>query len=243
LSTQFPPDDPLFVSWEYASEERLVTRNETYRRVITGPSAEDVALEAVREAAPATVVEVGCGTGEFAARIRDELGAEVVASDVSPRMVTLTKERGIEAVVADVEQLPFDDGSFDCAVANWVLYHARDPRAAASELARVLRPGGRLVAATMGVGHMAELWTALGDRSTDGLSFWSENGGAVLGEAFTSVECRDAGGVLEFPTRASIREFVAATSNRAHLADGVSDLPEPFRTRSSFVVFVADAAT
>jgi hypothetical protein len=39
VSTQFPPDDPLFVSWEYASEERLVTRNETYRRFITGPSA------------------------------------------------------------------------------------------------------------------------------------------------------------------------------------------------------------
>jgi len=242
LSTQFPPDDPLFVSWEYASEERLVTRNETYRRFITGPSAEDIAFEAVREGAPAKVVEVGCGTGEFAARIREELGAEVVASDVSPRMVTLTRERGIDAVVADVEQLPFDDGSSDCAVANWVLYHARDPRAAASELARIIRPGGRLVAATMGVGHMDELWTALGDRSTEGLSFWSENGAAVLADAFASVECRDAAGVLEFPTRASVREFVAATSNRAHLADGVSDLPEPFRTRSSFVVFVAHTA-
>ena len=243
MSTQFPPDDPLFVSWEYASEERLVTRNETYRRFITGPGAEDIAFDAVREAAPARVVEVGCGTGEFAARIRDELGAAVVASDVSPRMVTLTKERGIEAVVGDVEQLPFDDRSFDCAVANWVLYHARDPRTAASELARVLRPGGRLVAATMGVGHMNELWTALGDRSTDGLSFWSENGAAVLTEAFASVECRDAAGVLEFPTRASVREFVAATSNRAHLANGVTDLPEPFRTRSSFVVFVAHTAS
>jgi SAM-dependent methyltransferase len=243
LTTQFPPDDPLFVSWEYASEERLVTRNETYRRFITGAAAEDVAFDAVVEVAPARVVEVGCGTGEFAQRIRDDLGAAVVASDVSPRMVTLTRERGIETVVADVEQLPFDDGSFDCAVANWVLYHARDPRAAASELARVLRPGGRLVAATMGVGHMDELWTALGDRSTDGLSFWSENGAAVLAEAFASVECRDAAGVLEFPTRESVREFVAATSNRAHLANGVAHLPEPFRTRSSFVVFVAHTAT
>ena len=242
MTAQFPPDDPLFVSWEYASEERLVTRNETYRRFIAGTGAEDVALAAVREVTPARVVEVGCGTGEFAARMRDELDADVVASDVSPRMVTLTKERGIEAVVADVEGLPFEDRSFDCAVANWVLYHARDPRAGASELARVLRPGGRLVAATMGVDHMDELWTALGDRSTDGLSFWSENGADVLADAFASVERRDAGGLLEFPTRASVREFVAATSNRAHLADGVSDLPEPFRTRSSFVVFVAHTA-
>jgi SAM-dependent methyltransferase len=240
--TQFPPDDPLFVSWEYASEERLVTRNQAYRRFITGPSAEDVAFEAVREVAPARVLEVGCGTGEFAARVRDELGAAVCASDVSPRMVTLTAERGIDAVVADVESLPFDDGAFDCAVANWVLYHAGEPANAAAELARVLRPGGRLVAATMGVGHMEELWTALGDRSTGGLSFWSENGEAVLAEAFARVECRNAAGTLEFPTRASVREFVAATSNRAHLADGVGALPEPFRTRSSFVVFVAETA-
>jgi hypothetical protein len=89
---------------------------------------------------------------------------------------------------------------------------------------------------------MAELWAALGDRSTDGLSFWSENGEDVLSDAFARVECRDAGGPLEFPTLEDVREFVAATSNRAHLADAVGSLPEPFVTRCSFVVFVAETA-
>ncbi|HSC90896.1 MAG TPA: class I SAM-dependent methyltransferase [Gaiellaceae bacterium] len=243
MTTQFPADDPLWVSWEYASEERLATRNDVYRRYGTEPTAEDAAFAAVREAAPARVLDAGCGTGEFAERIRRQLGAEVVACDTSARMVTLAAERGLEAVVADVASLPFADGSFDCAVANWVLYHVAEPRLAALELARVLRPGGRLVAATMGVGHMAELWDALGDRSTEGLSFWSENGEEVLRGAFDRVERRDAGGRLVFPTRTSIREFVAATSNRAHLADEVAALPEPFATRVAFVVFVAARAT
>ncbi len=56
------------------------------------------------------------------------------------------------------------------------------------------------------------------------------------------VECRDASGTMEFPTRQAVREFVAATSNRAHLAGGVERLPEPFTTRIAFVVYVAETA-
>jgi SAM-dependent methyltransferase len=157
-------------------------------------------------------------------------------------MVTLTADRGIEAVACNIERLPFDDASFDLAVANWVLYHVADPRRAAAEIARVLRPGGRLVAATMGVGHMRELWDELGDRSTEGLTFWSENGEDVLRSAFAHVECRGASGTMEFPTRQSVREFVAATSNRAHLSGGVERLSEPFTTSVAFVVYVAETA-
>jgi hypothetical protein len=75
-------NDPELVRAEYATEEGLRAR----RSVYTGEVAAEVfdeALAAVAEARPSRVLEVGCRWGEFAARVRDELGAEVVAVDIS----------------------------------------------------------------------------------------------------------------------------------------------------------------
>jgi len=130
-------DSPLLVQWEYASEERLAVRNQTYRELAEGTHADEVVFEAVREVKPERLLEVGCGTGELAERIRDELGTDVCAIDVSPRMVELTIARGVEARVADVQELPFEDGSFDCVVAAWVLYHVPDVHRGLEEIQRV----------------------------------------------------------------------------------------------------------
>ncbi|HVM17112.1 MAG TPA: class I SAM-dependent methyltransferase [Gaiellaceae bacterium] len=237
------PDNPLVVQWEYASEERLATRNAAYRRLVHGVDAEQVAFDAVAEVRPQTVLEVGSGMGEFAERVADGVGADVTAVDISPRMVALTAERGVRASVSDVQALSFDDGSFDCAVANWVLYHAPDVERAIGELWRVLRPGGRLVAATLGVDHGRELWDLVGGAPTSGLSFSSENGEALLRRRFDRVERRDAEGVFVFPDAGSMREYIAATSDRAHLADNVpADVSFPFSARSAHAVFVAEKA-
>ncbi len=131
--------------------------------------------------------------GEMAVRIRDELGVEVVAQDISPRMVESTRAAGIAAEIGDVESLPYPDESFDCVVANWVLYHLPDLALGVREVARVLRPGGRLVAATLGDGNMRELWELIGGTATSGLSFSCANGASVLEPVFTRVE-RQAGG-------------------------------------------------
>ena len=236
----FRLDSPLLVQWEYASEERLRTRNEAYRRLVRGVNADDVAFEAVAEVSPGRVLEVGCGIGEFAERLAKELGAEVRAIDISARMVELTAARGIDARVADVQALPFEDAEFDVAIANWVLYHTQDVDLAIRELARVLRPGGRLVAATLGVDHTVELWNLVGGEPTRGLSFGSENGEERLRKAFSSVERRDAEGTLVFPDAQTLREYIAATITRAHLAENVPELEQPLETRSAHVVFVAD---
>ena len=159
-------DNPLVVQWEYASEERLAKRNKTYSELTEGVNPENVIVEAVRESSPRRFLDVGCGMGELAERVQRELGADVVAVDISPRMVELTRARGVDAQVADVQALPFEDGSFDCVAANWVLYHVPDLDLGVRELARVLRPGGRLVAATLGAANMQELWDLLGGEVT-----------------------------------------------------------------------------
>lgn len=236
----FRHDSPLFVQWEYASEERLKTRNEAYRRLIRGLNAEDVAFEAVAERSPERVLDVGCGTGEFAERVAEELGAAVCAVDMSARMVELTAARGIDARVADVQSLPFEDASFDCVVANWVLYHVPDVDGGVADVYRVLEPGGRFVAATVGRDHTVELWRLVGGEPTSGLSFGPDNGEGILRRAFPRVERRDAEGTLVFPDPKSMREYIAATIARAHLASNVPEFGAPFRTRSAHVVFVAE---
>src|SRR5918911_5555528 len=104
----------------------------------------------------------GLRPGELAARIQDELGADVVAVDISPRMVELARGRGVDARVGDAQELPFAPGEFDCAVAAWMLYHIPDPDRALAELARVLERGGRLVAVTNAPDHLRELRALLG---------------------------------------------------------------------------------
>jgi SAM-dependent methyltransferase len=232
-------DNPLVVQWEYASEERLAKRNQTYRDLTEGVNPDDAVFEAVREAAPKRFLDVGCGMGELAERVQKELGAEVVAVDISPRMVELTRARGIDVRLADVQSLPFGEGEFDCVAANWVLYHVPDVDRGLSELERVVRRGGRLVAATLGADNMQELWDLLGAEVPAGLSFDYENGEIALAPYFTQIERREANGTVVFPDRGSLVDFVAASTTRSHLADLVPELTEPFRTRSTHCVFVA----
>jgi ubiquinone/menaquinone biosynthesis C-methylase UbiE len=230
------------VRWEYASEERLAKRNAAYRTLVDGPNAEEIAFEAVAEVRPARVLEVGCGTGDFAVRVKAELAPELIAIDFSPRMVELTAARGVDARVGDVQALDFEDESFDCVVAGWVLYHVPALEQAILECRRVLRPGGTLVAATLGMDNLHDLWELLGDSSRDQLSFSRENGIEVLTPYFEHVELRDAQAVAVFPDSEAMRSVVAVTITHAHLADRVPPFSEPFRARYSHAVFVARKA-
>ena len=72
------------------------------------------------------MLEVGGGEGELAERIVQELDVELVGIDQSEAMVAEQRARGISARVGDVQELPFEDGEFDVAVAAWMLYHVPD---------------------------------------------------------------------------------------------------------------------
>ena len=231
--------DPAVVRAEYSSEDGLKARASVYQG-LAGPDARDTALAAVAEIRPRSVLEVGCGWGAFAARIRDELGASVVAVDISPRMVELARTRGIDAQQGDVCALPFQDGSFDCVVANWMLYHASDIDLAVSELARVLRPGGRLVAATNSSHHLEELWALVDrDKAAEVRHFFSEDGTSRLEPHFTSVKQRDVVSSIEFDAD-GVRGYVGSSIAHKHLVDNVPDFEEPLVATRRCTIFVAD---
>lgn len=235
-------DDPEVVRREYAGEERLLARRVVFRDYVEGPNAEDLAFEALRESGPGRVLEIGCGPGYFAERVRDELGAEVVALDVSPRMVELARGRGLEALVGDVQRLPFDRHTFDCGVANWVLHHVPDLDGGLTEIRRVLRPRGSLVAATFGERHLLDLYEWLGDPGISELGFSRENGAEPLRRHFEYVERRDADAVVVFPDREAVRAYLAALIRGRELAERLPHFTGSFRARSCQAIFIAETA-
>jgi 2-polyprenyl-3-methyl-5-hydroxy-6-metoxy-1,4-benzoquinol methylase len=115
-------------------------------------------LDPARDLRGRRVLEIGCGRGGFACWLasRGEDGpAEVVAADFAEAAVAkgeaFARSRGLERLtweVADIQAIAHPDASFDTVVSCETVEHVPDPRRAVGELARVLRPGGRLFLTT-----------------------------------------------------------------------------------------------
>lgn len=229
-----PLNDPAAVRDEYADESRFAVRAAAWDRS-TGPNAVTMCREAVAEVMPHRVLEVGPGRGETAEWIARETGAEVVAVDQSKRMVELTRARGIDARVGDVQALPFEDASFDCVVAAWMLYHVPDVERALAEIARVLRPGGRLVAVTNSSRHYQELRELMG--VTDAVPFRAEDADEILARHFDAVERRNAFGEVVWEPDEALA-YIRASAQV--FGDGpLPELDGPVRVTKAPVIFVA----
>lgn len=174
------------------------------------------------------VLDVGCGNGAYLTQLRIR-GHAVVGCDLSKGMLAAAAAAATpdtELVNADVARLPFVEAAFDIVLAPHMLYHVSNRQAAASEMRRVLRPGGRCVVVTNGKDHMRSLrslvesavqlatpgWKML-DPSTTAFSL--ENGAEQLRTAFQHVTCvpaSDAAPVVL--TDASVAaDYVASTED------------------------------
>ncbi|HEY7397382.1 MAG TPA: class I SAM-dependent methyltransferase [Gaiellaceae bacterium] len=230
-------DDPELVREQYATESNLYARVALWRD-LTGPDPKEVLWSAIAACRPRRVLEVGGGDGWLSARIRAELGCEVVLVDQSERMVELASARGLDARVGDVRDLPFADGAFDTAVAAWMLYHVDDVHQALGELARVLQPGGRLVANTNSERHCEEVFDLIGyPQSARQWTFNAENGHASLERHFAVVEREDVVAVATVRDRQTLVDY-----QRSMITD-TQPVPEnvalPLHVHSRGAVFTA----
>jgi ubiquinone/menaquinone biosynthesis C-methylase UbiE len=98
------------------------------------------------------VLDVGCGTGNYALALRGRTGCRVIGVDPSRRMLALARrndrERAIPFVQAMGERLPFADDTFDFVFSVDVIHHVGDRPAAFREAWRLLRPGGHICTVT-----------------------------------------------------------------------------------------------
>jgi SAM-dependent methyltransferase len=143
------------------------------------------------------VLDVGCGNGDYL-RALESKGVSVVGCDLSFGMVRAAGHPS--AICADVCCLPFAASMFNVVMAPHMLYHVEDRHTAITEIGRVLRSEGLLVAVTNGEGHIASVralveaavapsqpgWRML-DPATRAFSL--ESGAAQLEAAFSRVRC------------------------------------------------------
>ncbi len=121
------------------------------------------------------ILDVATGTGMVAAELLSRAQCSVVGVDQSAEMLSRARARfaaeppgRIELRQAQAEQLPFDDASFDGLSFTYLLRYVEDPAATMTELARVVRPGGRVASLEFGVPPWAparvawRLYTGLG---------------------------------------------------------------------------------
>ncbi|MEU7551924.1 methyltransferase domain-containing protein [Streptomyces sp. NPDC044571] len=96
------------------------------------------------------VLDAGCGTGRALAALRAAVGptGTVLGADLTAQMLSAAQQAGRGAdgalLLADVARLPLRDGVLDAVFAAGLIAHLPDPEANLGELARVVRPGGRL---------------------------------------------------------------------------------------------------
>jgi ubiquinone/menaquinone biosynthesis C-methylase UbiE len=148
---------------QYATDANLRARIDLHDRFSTSTlSYPRWIFDGYDFGADADVLEVGCGNGMI---WRENLGRipadwRLTLTDLSPGMVDEARRAlgaRAEYAIADVQELPFPDASFDAVIANHMLFHVDDRARALGELARVLRSGGQFRATSIGLEHLRRL--------------------------------------------------------------------------------------
>ncbi|HEY5713223.1 MAG TPA: methyltransferase domain-containing protein [Allosphingosinicella sp.] len=128
------------------------------------PALGNAALQLLAPQSGELILDVGCGDGVLTERIA-AVGAQVIGLDVSPEMVEAARARGIDAFVADAEDMDLARfGQFDAVFSNAALHWMLDPDAVATGIFAAVKTGGRFAGEMGGEGNLAILRQALRDE-------------------------------------------------------------------------------
>jgi ubiquinone/menaquinone biosynthesis C-methylase UbiE len=231
--TERRTDPSYLLQQQYKDASNLNARIDLHRRFSTNKYGWtrwvfDQMLELPAQAA---IVEVGAGPAILWRYNADRIptGWDITLTDFSPGMVAEAEQKlnasdhHFTFATANAQALPYADASFDAVIANHMLYHVPDRPRVLAEIRRVLRPGGRLYAATNGEGHLSDIQRLL-DRAQASEGWWRvvgatagftlTNGHDQLAQAFPHVELRRYEDALEVTEVEPLVAYVLSTSTR-----------------------------
>jgi SAM-dependent methyltransferase len=217
--------------------------NHVRRRYHRGPDPQDELLATVVGLCPRTVLEVGAGSGQFAARLDRHLGEPVLVVDASPMSIVQAGERGLRAVAAAATTLPFAPKRFDCVLARSPRWRTGDVAAILDEVGRVLDDDGVLVVMTATPdrdGHELDDLLGCALRRAPG-AFAGDAAAEALTGRFDRVVRTDLDHALVFPSGSDLAAYLRTVPSRRHLAERVRDVYGPLRLRYRTSLFVASA--
>lgn len=189
------------------------------------------------------VLELGCGTGDMWKGHEDLIKTcdKLVLSDFSEGMLENAKANlgncaGLEYRVIDIQNIPFDDETFDVVIANMMLYHVPDINCGLAEVRRVLNKDGSFYCATFGEhGIMEFLCKALyayGVEDNANKNFTLQNGKEILEPFFPDVQKLDYEDSLAVTNLDDLVEYIYSLSSMTSLSsvpkDGIREVLAKF---------------
>lgn len=221
------PNDPETVRKQYANDEKLRVRQEIHA-TYTVPKIDynEWVLDSVEWRGDERVLDVGSGSGIYFEPLQRRVpNLHYTGIDLSPGMLGKHPGQGTVSV-ADAQQLPFADDTFDVLMANHMMYHLKDIDEAIVEFRRVLRPDGLLMVATNSVQTMPELQvlmrraillltrsggTQVKPPTPASNLFALENGCRQLARHFYAVMRNDLPSKLVFPEIDPLMQYLEST--------------------------------
>ena len=231
----------------YHTQDKLNIRIRTHERY-TRPQLDFTGwiLDKITWRGDETVIDIGCGSGVYIEPARRRC-RHYIAGDLSLGMLRQIGPPAPDRLNLDAQQLPLVADVADVVLANHMLYHVPRKELALAEIARVLRPCGKLIAATNSSHNMAELldlrrraMARLGlpidpalQRNPAAYEFSLENGRSWLEAHFKQVERHDLPSALVFPTPGPLLDYIGSSRDwyESFLPDAVTwdDLHREFK--------------
>ena len=178
--------------------------------------------------AGAKVLELGCGTGDMWKNNLHLLkgGMQLILTDFSAGMLDAAKQNVISGNVTfqqvDIQNIPYEDNSFDVVIANMMLYHVPDLHKGLSEVRRVLKNGGSFYCATYGIHgimeYVTELLKDLNVSGTIGTTFTLQNGVDILSRHFETVHRLDRDDSLAITEIDDFVDYIYSLSGLTNIA-------------------------